>query len=61
MKRNYGNQYESRKRYLFDLLDTARDWLVAGNAREARACLNEYRQSYREAPDSTKRRWRCGQ
>ncbi len=55
-----GNQYESRRADLLDMLGTARKYLRAGLIENARHYLALYRTAYGLAPASTRRRWKCG-
>lgn len=55
-----GNQYESRRADLMDMLRTARGFLRAGCIANARHYLSLYRTAYALAPASTRRRWKCG-
>lgn len=49
-----------RKARLMLLLDLARDCLRRGRSLEALAYLHRWHCGYADAPESTKRRWRCG-
>jgi len=55
-----GNQYIGRKARLLRCLHLARIFLAAGMVENARRLLKTYRNQYRLAPASTKRRWRSG-
>ncbi len=55
-----GNQYESRRADLMDMLRTARELLRCGDWLRARYYLSLYRTAYALAPASTRRRWKCG-
>jgi len=57
---DHGNQHDSLKTDLLNMLYAAEVYLRNGLVSEARVVLGWYRRDYLLAPASTRRRWKCG-